>query len=170
MPGDPRPSFWRSTIAFALAGCCLLWVSFPPVGLSWLAWLAPLPWLYLIERPTELGRRPYWALWLVGLVFWLAMLQGIRLAHWLNHFGWLALFRLSGDIPSHFCRLVTLGSPPRQAIRDRRRPGRLDWARTCPRAPLHRLLNGFAGAFSIRAPDADSSLPILEARTLSVFS
>ena len=91
MLGDPRPSFWRSTSVFALAGCCLLWVSFPPVGFSWLAWLAPLPWLYLIERPSELGRPRYWALWLVGLVFWLAMLQGIRLAHWLNHFGWLAL-------------------------------------------------------------------------------
>ena len=85
-------SAWlKSTAALAVAGAVLLWMAFPPVGMAWLAWVAPLPWLLLIRREELLGRRAYLILWLAGLVHWLAMLQGIRLAHWLNHFGWLTL-------------------------------------------------------------------------------
>jgi apolipoprotein N-acyltransferase len=85
-------SAWlKSTAALAVAGAVLLWMAFPPVGLAWLAWVAPLPWLLLIRREQLLDRRAYLILWLAGLIHWLAMLQGIRLAHWLNHFGWLTL-------------------------------------------------------------------------------
>ncbi len=46
----------------------------------------------LLVRDTQLGaKRPYLWLWLVGLAHWLAVLQGVRLAHWATYFGWLAL-------------------------------------------------------------------------------
>ncbi len=88
---DAALPWWCSTTVLALAGSFLLWAAFPPIGISSLAWLAPLPWLVLVSRERFSTRRPYLVLWLASLVHWLAMLQGIRLAHWLNHFGWLAL-------------------------------------------------------------------------------
>jgi apolipoprotein N-acyltransferase len=69
----------------------LLWLSFPPANLWPLAWLAPLPWLWLVLRPELSGKRPYVALWLAGLVHWLLMLQGIRLAHPALYAGWFTL-------------------------------------------------------------------------------
>lgn len=69
----------------------MLWAAFAPLQWTWLAWLAPVPWLCLIRWEQLPGRRPYLMLWLASALYWLAMLQGVRLAHWLNHFGWLAL-------------------------------------------------------------------------------
>ena len=37
----------------------LLWASLPPLGLSWLGWIAPVPWLWLARLPQLPGRRPY---------------------------------------------------------------------------------------------------------------
>ncbi|MEX2176921.1 MAG: apolipoprotein N-acyltransferase [Pirellulaceae bacterium] len=88
----PPASFWRSpTLWLALAGSLLLWASFPPLDLWPLAWLAPLPWLWLVLLPTLPGRRPYLAIGLAGFVFWLAMLFGISLAHPALIAGWIAL-------------------------------------------------------------------------------
>lgn len=75
----------------AFLSAILLWMSFPPVGLSVLAWVAPMGWLYVIEDRRELKKRDYFHLWLTGCVFWLATLQGIRLAFWPLYFGWLAI-------------------------------------------------------------------------------
>jgi apolipoprotein N-acyltransferase len=84
--------FWlSSTLWLGLAGSLLLWLSFPPANLWPLAWLAPLPWLWLIRKPQLPGKRPYLALWLAGLAHWLAMLQGIRLAHPALYAGWFVL-------------------------------------------------------------------------------
>jgi apolipoprotein N-acyltransferase len=69
----------------------MLWAAFPPLQWTWLAWLAPIAWLFLIQTKQLVGRRPYLAMWLAGSLHWLALLQGVRLAHWLNHFGWVAL-------------------------------------------------------------------------------
>lgn len=74
-----------------LAGAILLWGAFPPLDLWPLAWVAPLPWLLLILRPQPLSRGAHVVLWLSGLIHWLAMLQGIRLAHLLLYGGWFAL-------------------------------------------------------------------------------
>jgi apolipoprotein N-acyltransferase len=98
-PQPKRPSrageparFWRGgTLWIALAGSILLWASFPPLNLWPLAWVAPLPWLWLVVAPQLPGRRPYVALWLAGLVHWLLLLQGIRLAHPALYGGWFAL-------------------------------------------------------------------------------
>jgi apolipoprotein N-acyltransferase len=103
-PSDPRSAAalrnlelrdaapWRgSTLALAAAGSLLLWASFPPLDLWPLAWAAPLPWLWLIRAPQLPGWRPYLSIWLAGFGFWLAMLQGIRLAHPALYAGWIAL-------------------------------------------------------------------------------
>jgi apolipoprotein N-acyltransferase len=74
--------------------------------MPWLAWLAPVPWLWLIQRPggtaespssakAQVGKPPvaplYFALWLAGFAHWLLMLEGIRLAHPALYAGWIAL-------------------------------------------------------------------------------
>lgn len=85
-------SGWQDSPAFlSVAGAMLFWASFPPLGWSWCAWLAPVPWLRLVYSPAPLVRWFYGKLWLGGVLFWLATLQGIRLAHPANYLGWLAL-------------------------------------------------------------------------------
>lgn len=75
----------------ALAGAALIWTCFPPLNLWPLAWVAPLPWLYLVRQPRLGMHRPYGKLYLVGLFHWLVLIQGVRLPHWSAYFGWLAL-------------------------------------------------------------------------------
>lgn len=75
----------------ALLGSILLYAAFPPLGWWPLAWFAPTCWILLVLPAQWHDRRPYWTLWFASALFWLAMLQGIRLAHWANHFGWVAL-------------------------------------------------------------------------------
>jgi apolipoprotein N-acyltransferase len=77
--------------ALSFAGSLLLWAAFPPLGWSFLAWIAPIPWLMLVRDEKFAGRRPYGVLWFAGLLHWLAVLQGIRLAHWATYFGLAAL-------------------------------------------------------------------------------
>jgi apolipoprotein N-acyltransferase len=87
----PRPSWYRSTFTIALAGSLLLWAALPPLALGWLGWLAPVPWLALVQVDSMPGRRPYRALYLAGLAFWLAAIHWLRLPHPLVYFGWFAL-------------------------------------------------------------------------------
>lgn len=78
--------------ALAIFGSAIaMWASFPPVGLSLLGWLAPAGWIYVAKTEDKITRRGWWALWASGAVFWMATLQGIRLAYWPLYFGWLAL-------------------------------------------------------------------------------
>ena len=88
---DPTVPWLQRTWVLMLAGSLLLWASFPPLNLWPLAWLAPLPWLLLIHREKLNGKRPYLQVASAGFVFWLLMLQGIRLAHPLLYGGWIAL-------------------------------------------------------------------------------
>ena len=81
----------RSTLAVALAGSVLLWAAQPPLGLGWLAWFAPIPWLILVRRERLSGRRPYLALYLAALAFWLAAIHWLRLPHPALYVGWVAL-------------------------------------------------------------------------------
>lgn len=91
---QPRVSLaakWREVGWPALATALLLWAAQPPLGLSLLAWVAPLGLLWLIDRGPAPGKLGYFCIWLAGCVYWLAILQGIRLAYWPLIFGWLAL-------------------------------------------------------------------------------
>lgn len=87
----PHRATFRSAFGLALAGGVLLWAAFPPLGLWPLAWLAPLPWLWLIALPQPLERKSYVAIWLASFLFWAALLQGLRLAHPALYAGWLVL-------------------------------------------------------------------------------
>lgn len=75
----------------AITSAVLLWASFAPLGAHWLAWLAVIGWLNVIEQEHPPGRRGYFKLWLSGVLFWLLILQGIRLAFWPLIFGWFAI-------------------------------------------------------------------------------
>jgi len=92
-PAPPPALPGRSvrTLVFGLLGSLLLFAAFPPLDLPVLAWIAPVPWLWLVRLQRLPGRQPYLALWLAGAIHWLAMLQGIRLAHPALYAGWFAL-------------------------------------------------------------------------------
>jgi apolipoprotein N-acyltransferase len=88
--GD-RPAWYRSTWALAVISSVLMWMAFPPLGLWPLAWVAPIGFLVLIRRSVLPGKRPYWGIWMAGLVYWLVLFQFVRLPHWTAYFGWVAL-------------------------------------------------------------------------------
>ncbi len=101
-PESQRPAVAAGPRIFlpAIASGLLLWASFAPLGYSWLAWLAPIGWLGVIEQQPVPGKRGYWILWLSGSLFWLLILQGVRLAFWPLIFGWLAIsFYLGVYVP-----------------------------------------------------------------------
>jgi apolipoprotein N-acyltransferase len=120
---SPRPLAWlTSTFTLAMLGGLLHWLALPPVGWSALAWIAPVPWVVLARRDQLPGCRPYRALWLAGLVFWLTALYWLTLPHWATNFGWLALsFYLSFYLPVfvgltrvavHRCRISVILAAP----------------------------------------------------------
>ncbi|MBN1394111.1 MAG: apolipoprotein N-acyltransferase [Pirellulales bacterium] len=86
-----RPRLPKSTFWIGLAGAALLWAAMPPLDLWPLAWIAPIPWVWLIRRPRLDGRRPYVALWLAGFCFWMAALHWLRLPHPATSIGWVAI-------------------------------------------------------------------------------
>lgn len=85
------PAWRRSTFAIAVVGSLLMWAALTWPVLGWLGWVAPVPWLMLVEARDLPGRRPYRALYLAGLVFWLATLHWLRLPHPALYLGWFAL-------------------------------------------------------------------------------
>ena len=86
-----NPPWYGSTLAIALVGSLLLWAALPPLSIGWAAWIAPVPWLLLVASAEMPGRRPYRALYLAGLAFWLAAIHWLRLPHPLVYLGWFAL-------------------------------------------------------------------------------
>jgi apolipoprotein N-acyltransferase len=75
------PAWRRSTLAIAFIGSLLMWASLPPLALSWLAWIAPVPWLILVKMNDLPGRRPYRSLYVAGFAFWLATVYWLSLPH-----------------------------------------------------------------------------------------
>src|SRR5262245_31315838 len=80
-----------ATVAHGITGAILLWAAFPPINMPYLAWVAPVPWLWLVRRKPAISRWSYAFLWLAGCIHWLLMLEGIRLAHPALYAGWIAL-------------------------------------------------------------------------------
>jgi apolipoprotein N-acyltransferase len=85
------PAWRRSSLPIALVGSLLLWASLPPLALGWLGWIAPVPWLLLARMDVLPGRRPYRAIYVAGLAFWLASLYWLCLPHPILSLGWIAL-------------------------------------------------------------------------------
>ncbi len=87
-----RSTAWfDSPLWLSSASSLLLWAALPPLGWWPLAWIAPVFWLRLIRQDPLRGRRPYVAIWFSSALFWMAVMQGIRLAHWANYLGLVAL-------------------------------------------------------------------------------
>ena len=88
----PAANAWyRSAPVLVLIGGLILFAAFPPLGLAPLVWLAPVPFVLPIKLSQLQGRRCWLGIWGASAVHWLLMIQGIRLAHWANYFGWFAL-------------------------------------------------------------------------------
>jgi apolipoprotein N-acyltransferase len=83
--------FRDSTLLIALLGSLLLWAAMPPLDLWPLAWVAPVPWIWLVRREEMPGNQPYLGLFAAGFAFWLGALHWLRLPHWATSIGWVAL-------------------------------------------------------------------------------
>lgn len=97
------------TLAMGVAGSLLFWLALPPLNWAPLAWIAPVPWLYLICGERLEGARPYRALWVAGILFWLLAVHWIRLPHSLNYLAWVALATYLGGYLPVFVGLARVG-------------------------------------------------------------
>jgi apolipoprotein N-acyltransferase len=86
-----RLQWLRPPVELSLLAALLLWAALPPLNLSWLGWIAPIPLLVLAQQPVLGGRRPYLQIWIGGFVFWLAAVYWLTLPHPATSLGWLAL-------------------------------------------------------------------------------
>jgi len=105
-----RPPFVesRSALGWSLFSGLLLWASFPPLNWWPLAWVAPVGWLVLVRCSRLPGRWPYTAVALGGFLHWLAVLEGIRLAHPALYLGWFALAAYLTVYPVLFVALTRI--------------------------------------------------------------
>ena len=87
---DGNSRGWRVFLV-ALLSFVMLWLSFPPVGLWWMAWLAPAPLIWLVLAPRLPGHRPYWQLYWVGFLYWLATFYFIPIPHPALWLAWIVL-------------------------------------------------------------------------------
>jgi apolipoprotein N-acyltransferase len=67
-----------------------LWMSFPPVAWSWLAWIALVPFFWLVTLKGA-SWKTYLAAWCGGLVFWLLALEWVRMSDPSAWLGWLLM-------------------------------------------------------------------------------
>jgi apolipoprotein N-acyltransferase len=75
----------------AVAGATTMFLVQPPVDAWPLAWLAPLPWLAIVQAPRITAAHPWRILWLAGFAHWLATIHWLRLPHPATSIGWIAL-------------------------------------------------------------------------------
>jgi apolipoprotein N-acyltransferase len=81
----------RSLFGCVALGGIGLWLAQPPVGFALLAWVATIPWIFVITEPQLKGRRPYLQIWMALWMYWLASLYFIPIPHPLLWVGWLFL-------------------------------------------------------------------------------
>ena len=86
-----QPSASRGVWFLAVAGAVAMFLVQPPADLWMLAWLAPLPWLGLVQSARLSGRHPWRVLWIVGFLHWLLAIHWLRLPHPATSIGWVAL-------------------------------------------------------------------------------
>lgn len=80
-----------SPLGLSLASGLLVWAALPPLNLWWLAWIAPLGYILLVRMAFPPGRHPYAGIYVASVLCWILTMQGIRLAHWANYLGLVAL-------------------------------------------------------------------------------
>jgi apolipoprotein N-acyltransferase len=86
-PLQPNQVTWLAVASSAI----LLWSSYAPLHLTFTSLLALAPWIACCISPEPFRRSDYFRLWVGGAIFWLLILQGIRLAYWPLYAGWVAL-------------------------------------------------------------------------------
>jgi apolipoprotein N-acyltransferase len=74
-----------------LGGAAAMFLVQPPADLWMLAWLAPLPWLRLVQAAKVPEARPWRVVWAAGFVHWLATIHWLRLPHPATAIGWVLL-------------------------------------------------------------------------------
>jgi apolipoprotein N-acyltransferase len=89
---------WR----LAMAGAVTMFLVQPPVDAWPLAWLAPLPWLAIVQAPRITAAHPWRILWLAGFAHWLATIHWLRLPHPATSIGWIALSAYLAIYPAFF--------------------------------------------------------------------
>jgi len=97
-----------SAFRWSLFSGLLLWASFPPLSCWPLAWIAPIGWLVLVRCNRLPGRRPYAAVALACFLHWLAVFEGVRLAHPALYLGWFALAAYLAVYPVLFVVLTRI--------------------------------------------------------------
>ncbi|MFM9059613.1 MAG: apolipoprotein N-acyltransferase [Planctomycetaceae bacterium] len=86
--------------SLALGGAAAMFLVQPPADLWMLAWLAPLPWLRLVQTDELPGTRPWHALGAAGFAHWLCTIHWLRLPHPATAIGWVVLSAyLAGYVP-----------------------------------------------------------------------
>jgi apolipoprotein N-acyltransferase len=75
----------------AILSGVLLWMSFYPMNLGFLAYIALVPFLSLVRAEGVSARRRYSAAFVGGLVFYVPALQWIRVAHPAMYASWIGL-------------------------------------------------------------------------------
>ncbi len=88
-PTQPTRSY--QVLLIATLSLALLWLSFPPVGWWWMAWLALTPLIWLVQIGNLPGQRPYRQLYFVGLAYWLVTFYFIPIPHPALWLGWIAV-------------------------------------------------------------------------------
>ncbi len=73
---------------WSVLGATLCWLSQPPLGISWLAWVALVPWIHLTCSP-QWSRRHLATFYLVACGYWALTMQGIRHAHPAMYATWM---------------------------------------------------------------------------------
>jgi len=99
---DSKPQVHQRPFVWIVSGLALLLFSQPPIEFGVLVWFAPMALIHASkllaetqvrkdEQSVKWYQRPIVTMWVCGAVYWLISIQGVRLAHWSTHFGWLAL-------------------------------------------------------------------------------
>jgi len=78
-------------LGLALAGAATMFLVQPPADVWTLAWLAPLPWLAIVQAERIPAAHPWRSLWVGGFCHWLATIHWLRLPHPATSIGWVAL-------------------------------------------------------------------------------
>lgn len=80
-----------AVLCLSLGGGMLMWIAQPPLRWWLLAWLAPVPWIWLVLTPHFQCRHPYRWIYLGGLLHWVLMTEGVRHPHIALYAGWMAM-------------------------------------------------------------------------------
>ncbi len=75
----------------AFISLVLMWLSFAPVGIFWLGWIAPVPLIWLVLTSRLAAKRPYWQLFYAGLLYWLGTFYFIPIPHPALWAGWIVV-------------------------------------------------------------------------------